>query len=142
MMLRDTPFRIVQTPTLTVILLENGGQFRQVPTNGRTLVTDPQPTWFGYSTGRWDADDFVVETQGFREDTWLDNRGLPHTDALRLIERFRRVSVGRMDLILTVDDVKAYTRPWSVTVGLEFMPDTDLLEFICENNKYKALPNE
>ncbi len=137
MMFRETPFRIVQTPALTLILLEYLGHFRQVPTNGRTLVADPQPTWFGYSTGRWEADDFVVETTGFKDDTWLDNRGLPHSDAMRLVERFRRLSVGRMDLTLTIDDPKAYTRPWNVTVAFELLPDTDLLEFICENNRYK-----
>ena len=104
MMFREAPFRIVQTPTLTVILLEMFTRFRQIPTDGRRLVLDPQPTWYGYSTGRWDAEEFVIDTVGFNDQTWLDNRGLPHTDALHLTERFKRLSVGRMDLTFTFDD--------------------------------------
>ena len=125
MMFRESPFRIVQTPALTVILLEMFSHFRQVPTDGRTLVPDPQPTWFGYSTGKWDGNEFVVDTVGFNDQTWLDNRGLPHSDALHLTERFTRLSVGRMDLTFTIDDPKAYTRPWNVTMQFELLPDTD-----------------
>ena len=135
-MLLDGGFRIVQTPALTVILVEYGNGFRQVPTYPRKLVDDPQPTWRGYSTGRWESDEFVIETTGFNDETWLDNRGLPHSDALRLTERFQRLNVGSMNLTLTVDDPKTYTRPWSISIKLELIPDTDLLEWICENNKY------
>jgi hypothetical protein len=111
MMFPAAPIRIVQTPTLTVILLELFNRFRQIPTNGRTLVPDHQPTWFGYSTGKWESDEFVIETVGFNDKTWLDNRGLPHSEALHLTERFKRLSVGRMSLTLTIDDPEAYTRP-------------------------------
>ena len=138
MMFREAPFRIIQTPALTVILLEMFTRFRQVPTDGRRLVPDPQPTWFGYSTGRWEADDFVVETVGFNDQTWLDNRGLPHSDALQLTERFKRLNVGRMDLTFTINDAKAYTRPWSVTMKFELLPDTDLLEYMCDNEKWAS----
>jgi len=138
MMFREAPFRIVQTPTLMVILLEMFTRFRQIPTDGRRLVPDPQPTWYGYSTGSWDADEFVIDTVGFNDQTWLDNRGLPHTDALHLTERFKRLSVGRMDLTFTFDDPKAYTRPWNVTVKFELLPDTDLLEYLCDNEKWSA----
>jgi hypothetical protein len=138
MMFREAPFRIVQTPALTVILLEMFNRFRQVPTDGRSLVPDPQPTWLGYSTGRWEGDEFVVETVGFNDQTWLDNRGLPHSDALRLTERFKRLNVGRMDLTFTIDDAKAYTRPWSVTMKFELLPDTDLLEYMCDNEKWAS----
>ena len=136
MLLRDSPIRIIQTPALVVVLLEQMNHFRQIPTTGRELAADPQPTWFGYSTGKWEGDEFVVDTIGFNDETWLDNRGLPHTDALRLTERFKRVTVGRMDVTFTVQDSKAFTRPWSVYVRYELLPDTDLLENICENNKW------
>jgi hypothetical protein len=138
MMFREAPFRIVQTPTLTVILLEMFSHFRQVPTNGRTLVPDPQPTWLGYSTGTWDGDEFVVDSVGFNDQTWLDNRGLPHSDALHLTERFKRTSVGRMDVTFTIDDPVAYTRPWSVAMTFELLPDTDLLEYLCDNEKWST----
>lgn len=138
MMFREAPFRIVQTPTLTVILLEMFSHFRQVPTNGRTLVPDPQPTWLGYSTGKWDGDEFVVDTVGFNDQTWLDNRGLPHSDALHLTERFKRLNVGRMDVTFTIDDAVAYTRPWSVAMEFELLPDTDLLEYLCDNEKWTS----
>lgn len=138
MMFREAPFRVVQTPTLTVILLEMFNRFRQVPTDGRRLGADFQPTWLGYSTGSWDGDEFVIDTVGFNDQTWLDNRGLPHSDALHLTERFKRLNVGRMDLALTVDDPKAYTRPWSIAVKFELVPDTDLLEYVCDNEKWTS----
>jgi hypothetical protein len=136
MMIRETPFRIVQTPTLTIILLETFNNFRQVFTDGRGPLSEMQPTYLGYSRGRWEGDEFVVDTVGFNDETWLDNTGLPHSDALRLTERFKRLTVGRMNLTFTFDDPKAYTRPWSVMVALELLPDTDLLEYMCDNEKF------
>jgi hypothetical protein len=138
MMFREAPFRIVQTPTLTVILLEMFNRFRQVPTDSRRLVPDPEPTWLGYSTGKWESDEFVVDTVGFNDQTWLDNRGLPHTEALHLTERFKRLNVGRMSLAVIIDDPKAYTRPWQVQMGFELVPDTDLLEYVCDNEKWSS----
>jgi hypothetical protein len=140
MMFRGSPIRIVQTPSLVVMLLEIANHFRQIPTYKRELSEDFQPAWYGYSTGQWEGDEFVVETTGFNDETWLDNRGLPHSDALRLVERFKRVNVGRMDLALTVDDPKFYTRPWNVALGFDLMADTDLFEDMCDNNKWTARP--
>jgi hypothetical protein len=90
--------------------------FRQIFTDGRPLPKDPEPSWNGYSTGRWQGDALVVETNGLRDGTWLDRNGSPMTDAARMIERFRRVNYGRLEVELTVDDPKAYTRPWSITL--------------------------
>jgi hypothetical protein len=140
MMFRGSPIRIVQTPSLVVMLLEIANHFRQIPTYKRELSQDFQPAWYGYSSGKWEGDEFVVETTGFNDETWLDNRGLPHSDALRLIERFKRVNVGRMDLALTVDDPKFYTRPWNVALGFDLMADTDLFEDMCDNNKWTPRP--
>jgi hypothetical protein len=140
MMFRGSPIRIVQTPSLVVMLLEIANHFRQIPTYQRELNQDFQPTWYGYSTGKWDGDEFVIDTTGFNDDTWLDNRGLPHSDALHLTERFKRVNVGRMNLTLTVDDPKLYTKPWNVALSYDLMADSDLYEDMCDNNKWVARP--
>jgi hypothetical protein len=140
MMFRGSPIRIVQTPSLVVMLLEIANHFRQIPLAKRTLIEDFQPTWYGYSTGRWQGDDFIVETTGFNDETWLDNRGLPHSDALKLIERFKRASVGKLDVALTIDDPKYYTRPWNVAISFDLIPDSDLFEDMCENNKWTPRP--
>jgi hypothetical protein len=92
----------------------------------------------GYSIGHWDGDTLVVESSGFNDRTWLDGSGHPHTEALRLTERFRRRDVGHMDVELTIDDSKAYNRPWTVTIPMELMPDTEILEYLCENEKDSA----
>ena len=97
---------------------------------------DPNPAWFGYSIGKWEGDTFVVETAGFNDGSWLDNGGHPHTDALHLTERFRRRNYGNMELEVTVDDPKAYTKPWqSTTIHFVLLPDTELIEHLCENEK-------
>jgi hypothetical protein len=139
-MLPNTPFKIAHTPGVTFLLYEQFNQYRQIFTDGRTQPRDPNPAWWGYSTGHWDAghqgvDDFVVETQGFNDRTWLDASGYPHTEAMRSIETFHRTSLGRMDLDVIVDDPKAYTRPWSVHIPLALMPDTEMIEDVCENEK-------
>lgn len=114
-------------------------EYRQIHTDGRPLPVDPNPTWYGYSVGRWEGETFVVDTAGFKEGTWLDNQGHPHTDALRTTERFRRINFGSMALDVTIDDPKAYSRPWtSVTIPLFLQPDTELLEHLCENNRDAA----
>jgi hypothetical protein len=131
------PLKILETPGMVTILYEAVHAYRQIFTDGRTLPADPNPAWFGYSVGRWDGDVFVVESSGFNDDVWLDNAGRPATGALRVTERFVRKNFGQMDIEVTIDDPKAYTRPWSVTQQLAFQPDTELLEYICnENNKY------
>jgi hypothetical protein len=96
---------------------------------------DPQPWWYGYSRGRWDGDTLVVETTHFRDGGWLDVNGSPLTDAAKVIERFRRVNLGQLEVEITVDDPKAYTRPWTVKVSQRLMPDTQLIEFVCHENE-------
>jgi hypothetical protein len=130
------PYKIVNSDKMVVILYEAIHMYRQIFTDGRELPKDPNPTWMGYSLGHWEGDDFVVETSGFNNQGWLDNDGHPATDAERVTERFRRKDFGHMDIVVTVDDPKAYTQPWTVTFPLKLLPDTDLLEYVCnENNK-------
>jgi hypothetical protein len=130
--------KIVATPALTVFLFDTFAlsTFRQVFTDGRPLPKgDVEPTWLGYSVGRWEGDSFVVETVGLRDGGWLDvNKGHPHSDALRLTERFERVTFGRMNLTITVDDPKAYLRPFTYRASFEVRPDTDLLESFCDSH--------
>ena len=136
--MHTSPFfrRIVQTPDLLLILTERDAEFRQIFTDGRPLPKDPNPTWQGYSIGHWDGEDFVAETAGFKNQGWLDNDGRPATNALHVIERFRRNDFGNMDILITIDDSQAYTKPWTVKLPLKLLPDTDLLEYVCgENNK-------
>jgi len=134
-MLPPVPFKIVPGPGVIVILFEESNRYRQIFTDGRPLPRDPQPAWWGYSVGRWDGEVFAVESAGFNDRTWLDKAGHPHSDALRTVERFRRSTFGRMDLQVTIDDPKAYTRPFTVTLPLRLVPDTDLIEDACENEK-------
>jgi hypothetical protein len=130
------PFKMIQTPGEVIVLFEEFHKYRQIHTDGRKLPEDPDPAWYGYSVGRWEGDTFVVETSGFKEGSWLDNNGHPHTDALKITERFRRTNFGRMELVVEVNDPKAYTRPWtSDTIHFNLMPDTELMEHLCENNR-------
>jgi hypothetical protein len=136
MLVPGYPFKIIQTPGETVVLGEEFNQYRQIFTDGRALPVDPNPAWFGYSIGKWEGDTFVVETAGFNDGSWLDNGGHPHTDALHLTERFRRRNFGNMELEVTVDDPKAYPKPWkSTSVHFILLPDTELIEHLCENEK-------
>jgi hypothetical protein len=127
-------FKMLQTPS-TMAMLPEGGQYRQILTDGRSLPVDPNPTWQGYSVGRWDGDTFVVESAGFNDHSWLDFGGHPHTEALRVIERFRRPDFGHMNIELTFEDRKAYTRPWTITFEATFAADTELLESVCNENE-------
>jgi hypothetical protein len=137
------PFKILQVPGMVVILYEAVHAYRQIFTDGRPFPVDPQPTWFGYSIGHWDGDALVVETIGFNDKGWIDNAGKPGTEKLKVTERFVRKDFGNMDIQVTIDDPKAYTKPWSVTQPLAFQPDTELLEYICnENNKYFDLVHD
>ena len=131
------PLKILEVPGMVVILYEAIHSYRQIFIDGRPLPQDPNPAWFGYSVGRWEGDSFVVETAGFNDNVWLDNAGRPATGALHVTERFNRKDFGRLELRITIDDPKAYTKPWDVTQSLALQPDTELLEYICnENNKY------
>jgi len=130
------PRKIIQTPKVVVILYEGNAGIRQLFTDGRRLPTDdPQPWWYGYSVGRWEKDTLVVETTGFRDDGWLDVNGSPLTSAGRMIERFRRPNFGTLEIEVTVDDPKAYTKPWTVTLTQQIMPDSELIEFVCNENE-------
>ena len=129
-------FKLVQTPVLTVHLYEEFTKYRQIHTDGRKLPVDPNPQYYGYSVGRWEGDAFVVDTAGFKEGSWLDNDGHPHTEALRTTERFRRTNFGLIEVEVTIDDPKAYSRPWTAeTMRLRLQPDTEMLEHLCENNR-------
>jgi hypothetical protein len=126
--------KIVQTPDATIFMWDSRTIFRQVFTDGRSFPADPQPAWMGYSIGRWEGDAFVVETIGQNGKTWLDMRGHPATEALRVTERYTRPTIGRMSIAVTIDDPKAYTRPWDVQLAWRLMPDVELIESICEEN--------
>ncbi len=127
--------KIVQTPSLTMILHEFNATYRQIHTDGRNLPVDPEPSWQGYSTGRWEGDTLVVETNGFRDDLWLDLNGSPLSSAAHVVERFRRPSYGTLEIVVTVDDPKAYTKPWTVTLEQSIVLDTELLDQICLENE-------
>ena len=127
--------KIVQVPGLVLILSEANASYRQIFTDGRPLPTIELPTFNGYSVGRWEGDTLVVQTTGFRDGMWLDRSGSPMTDAARLTERFRRVSYGKLEIELTVDDPKAYTAPWTVKLNHSIMLDTELVDYICLENE-------
>jgi hypothetical protein len=133
-------FKILQTPTTLAMLYEldtgPGPIFRQVITDGRPLPENPEPTWLGYSIGQWEGDTFVISTAGLRDGGWIDTqKGRPHSDALRVTERIRRLTFGRMELVITIDDPKAYVKPWTVSVPFRLVVDRELLEASCENHQ-------
>jgi hypothetical protein len=127
--------KIIQTRDSLTVLGEYMLQFRQIFFDGRRLPTNPEPTFKGYSAGRWEGDTLVVETIGFKDDGWLDGWGHPLTDQARTVERIRRVNYGTLQVQITVDDPKAYTKPWSVTRKLSFVPNIELLEYVCNENE-------
>jgi hypothetical protein len=129
------PYKIVQMPGLTVMLYERDTTFRQVYTDGRKLPDDPQPSWLGYSVGKWDGDSLVVDTIGFNDRGWLDARGHTHSEALRLTERFQRLDFGHMEVQLTIDDPQTYTRPFTIHLKQRLQADSDLLESYCAENE-------
>lgn len=134
----NVPLRFVQTPFYTVLLYEEFTHYRNIYTDGRTHPAEMQPTWFGYSVGKWEGDTFVVETKGITDRTWLDDSGHPHTDAMRTVERFRRTDFGHMRLEITIDDPKTYAKPFTMQLNYTYLPDTDLIEDICENERDAA----
>jgi len=128
------PRKIIQTPKEVVIIYEANFGLRQIYLDGRSLPgKDAEPWWFGYSVGHWDGDTLVVETTGYRDDVWLDIWGTPMTSAARTIERFRRVNYGSMQIDVTIDDPKAFTKPFTVRVNHRLAPDEELIEFICQD---------
>jgi hypothetical protein len=131
------PMKIVQTANLVVVLYEYQTIFRQFFTDGRALPEDANPTWMGYSVGHWDEDTLVVTTAGYNDRTTIDLAGHPHTEALRVTERYRRRDVGHLELQVTLDDPKAYTRPWTLPMEFDLIPDGQLIEYVCENERDK-----
>ncbi len=127
--------KIIQTPTEMVMLHEFNAAYREVYLDGRPLPKDPNPTWNGYSTGHWEGDTLVIETNGIRDDMWLDIQGSPITESAHLTERLKRINFGLMQVQIAVDDPKAYTRPWSVTIEMAIQVDTQMLEEICLDNE-------
>ena len=135
MHLLPTMKKVVQTPALLLILNEFNASYRQVFLDARPLPVDPQPTWNGYSSARWDGDTLEVASIGFRDDQWLDAAGSPLTNAAKVTERFRRLNFGSMQVQVTVDDPKSYAHPWTATVDLAAVLDTELLDSACWENE-------
>lgn len=129
------PFKIIQTPKVIAILLEDNNPPRQVHLDGRAHPPDPWPSWMGYSVGKWDNGTLAVDTIGFNDRAWLDAAGHPRSEKMHIVERFRRRDFGHMDLELTIDDPKMYTRPFTVKTGFRLLPDTDILESVCAENE-------
>lgn len=130
--------KIIQIPGLIVILNEREVTYRQIFTDGRPLPEDPQPSANGYSTGRWDGDTLVVETNGFRDGIWLDRKGSPMTEAAKMTERFRRVNYGHLEIEITVDDPKAYTKPWTIKLNQYIVLNTEMIDYFCAENEKDA----
>jgi hypothetical protein len=134
----DAPFKVIQTPELITVLYEAGWHFRQIYTDGRNQPKDPQPLWFGYSVGKWEGETLVVESSGFNDQATLDAMGHARSEALRLTEHFHRRDFGHMDVAVTVDDPKIYTKPFSIKFTELLLPDSDVLEYVCEENEKDA----
>jgi hypothetical protein len=133
------PFKIVQTPGLIVMMYEADNTRRQIYTDGRKLPTDPNPTWMGYSVGHWEGETLVVDTAGFNDKIWLDIFGHPVSESMHVQERFSRRDFGHMDLQITIDDPKMYTKPFTFKVTQLLLPDSDIFEYFCtENEKDRA----
>jgi hypothetical protein len=125
--------KIVQTPGL-ILMLNPDLTYRQIFLDGRTLESTPNPSWMGYSVGRWDGDTLVVDSFGYNDRTWLDHDGHPHTEALRTTERYRRRDFGHLEIEMTLTDPGAYARPWTVALRAELLADTEMIEFVCNEN--------
>jgi hypothetical protein len=136
------PRKIVQMPGEILIIYEANDGLRQIFTDGRALPNpdDVEPWWFGYSTGKWDGDTLVVQTTGFRDMGWLDEEGTPVTTNARITERFRRPNYGTLEIEITVDDPKTFTKPWTFKLDQRLMPNTELIEFVCAENN-RSLPH-
>jgi hypothetical protein len=134
------PRKIIQAKDVIAIIYEANANVRQIFLDGRPAPgPDVQPWWFGYSRGHWEGDTLVVESTNFRDDGWLDVNGAPLTSSGKLIERFRRPNLGTLEIDVTIDDPKAYTRPWTVRVNQRLLIDTELIEFVClENQKFNG----
>lgn len=134
------PRKIIQTPGEVLIIYEANDGLRQIFTDGRGLPGDPEPWWFGYSIGKWDGDTLVVQSIGFRDMSWIDEEGSVMTESGKLTEKFRRPNYGTLEIEITVDDPKAYTKPWTVKLNQRLMPNAELIEFVCAENN-RSLPH-
>lgn len=136
--LLSDPNKVVQAPGLIVIMYESDGTHRQIYNDGRPLPKDPQPSWLGYSTAKWEGDTLVVETVGFNDKTSLDVIGHPHSEALRVTERCHRRHFGHLDVEMTFDDLTFYTRPFTIKIRQQLLADSDILEYVCNENEKDA----
>jgi len=127
--------KIVQTPGLIVVMLEADMASRQIYTDGRKLPVDPLPSWLGYSVGHWEGDTLVVGTNGLNDKVWLDAIGHPRSEAMNMTERFHRRDFGHLDIEITFDDPKMYTRPFSIKVTHLLQADSDILEYFCNEGE-------
>ena len=128
-------FKMIQTPRELIMIGESPDPPRQIYLDGRGLPRDPDPSWMGYSTGRWEGDTLIVQTTGFNEESWLDNVGHPRSQSMLITERFRRRDFGHIDLEIRYDDPKYYTRPFINKTTLNLVPDSDIIEFVCTENE-------
>jgi len=135
-LLANHPFKMVPAAGEMIVLYERSHDFREIYMDGREHPKDLDPSWWGHSIGKWDGDILVVDTVGFNDKTWLDYQGLPHSDALHIIERYRRLDHDSLQLVLTIDDPKAYTKPWGVTKTYRLKP-WDIGEDICVTSNEK-----
>jgi hypothetical protein len=137
------PRKIMQNSSVIAIMYEANYGLRYIYTDGRRLPPQGsvQPFWYGYSVGTWEGDTLVVETNNLRGaetgpyDGWLDVRGSPYTDQAKFIERIRRPTYGKLEIDITLDDAKAYTKPFTVRVNQQISPDDEIIEFICNENQ-------
>ena len=129
------PIKIVQTPGLMLVLHEIDVAYRQIYTDGRPHTKDPDPSHMGYSTAKWEGDTLVADTIGFNDNGWLDSMGHPHSDALHVVERFRRPDFGHLEIALTIDDPKTFKQPFTVIEKFTYVADSDLLEYYCSDNE-------
>jgi hypothetical protein len=135
-----SPIKIVHASRLTILLQEEYQHFRQIFTDGRTFPRDMQPAWYGYSVGRWEGDEFVIETAGLNTQGWLDLTPLTNSESLRITERFRRPNVGILQVQATINDPSRFSRVWRTqTISFRLVPDADLLEYLCDNNRMPKL---
>ena len=128
-------FKIIQTPQEIVMIGETPDPPRQIYLDGRGLPKDPDPTWMGSSVGKWEGDTLVVQTTGFKEESWLDNARHPRSQSMLITERFRRRDFGHIDLEIRYDDPKYYTRPFNNKTTLNLIPDSDIIEYVCTENE-------
>jgi hypothetical protein len=132
----NTMYRIIQSPAMVAVLYEGGmGRYRQIYIDGRKLPKDPNPAWLGYSIGHWEGDTLVVESAGFNSRSWLDRAGHPHSEKLRVTERFRRSDFGHMNFQITYDDPETLTKPLTFSLAVNYAADTDMLETVCNESE-------